>query len=75
VTLQSRRDADAERLMDPGEPLLGAVVATHRWVLRSRVCGADRLRTQLCAVEPAIERELAGGLRWKRIGDDGTTNG
>jgi hypothetical protein len=75
VTLRSLRDADAERPMDSGERLLDSVVATSRCASLWSVCGADRLRTQLCAVEPAIERELAGGLRWKRIGDDGTTNG
>jgi hypothetical protein len=53
--------------MDSGEPLLGAVVATPRRALLERVCGADRLWTPLWAVEPAIERDLARGLRWKRI--------
>ena len=63
MTLQSRRDADADRLIDPGEPLLGAVVATPRRVSLGCVRGADRLGTRLCGVEPAIERDLAGGLR------------
>jgi hypothetical protein len=67
VTLQSRRDADAERLMDAGETLLGAVVATPRRASHERVRGADRLSTPLWAVEPAIERDLAGGARWKRL--------
>jgi hypothetical protein len=62
VTLQSLRDADAERLMDLGERLLGAVVATPRRVSLLRVSGADRLGTALGAVVPAIERDLAGGL-------------
>ena len=64
MTLQRLRDADAERLMDPGEPLLGAVVATHRRASLERVRSADRLWTPLWAVAPAIERDLAGGLRW-----------
>jgi len=75
VTLQSLRDADAERLMDAGELLLGAGVATSCRALLERVRGADRLWSPCCAVEPAIEGDLAGGLRWKRILGDGTTNG
>ena len=75
MTLQSRRDANAERLMDPGEPLLDAVVATPRRAALERVRGADRLGMAVGAVEPAIEGDLAGGLRWQRILGDGTTNG
>ena len=63
MTLPRLRDADAERLMDPGEPLLGAVVATPRRVALERVRSVDRLWTPLCTVGPAIERDLAGGLR------------
>jgi hypothetical protein len=74
VTLQSRRDADAERLMDPGEPLLEAVVATPCCASLERVSGADRLRTPFCAVEPAIEHDLAGSRR-KYVVGDGTMNG
>jgi hypothetical protein len=67
VTLQSRRDAVAERLMDAGETLLGAVVATPRRASLESVRGADRLSTPLWAVESAIERDLAGRARWKRL--------
>jgi hypothetical protein len=75
VTLPRLRDADAERLMDPGDSLLGAVVATPRCALLERVRGADWLGRALGAVVPAIEGDLAGGLRWQRILGDGTTNG
>jgi hypothetical protein len=61
VTLQSLRDADAERLMDPGERLLGAVVATARRGLFSCVSSADRARGVMGVAVPAIERDLAGG--------------
>jgi hypothetical protein len=75
VTVQSLRDADAKRLMEPGEPLLGAVVATPGRASLERVRGADRRWTPLCGVEPAIEGDLAGGSRWKRMVGDRTTNG
>jgi hypothetical protein len=75
VTLQSRRDAVAERLMDAGETLLDAVVATPCRTSLERIRGADRLSTPLWAMRPAIEDNLAGGSRWKRIVGDGTTNG
>ena len=61
MILESLRDADAERLMDPGERLLAAVVATSRRVSFSRVSGADRLGMAPDAVVPAIERDVAGG--------------
>jgi len=61
VTLPSLRDADAERLMDPGERLLSAVVATPRRGLFSRVSGVDRVVVAFCTVAPAIESDLAGG--------------
>jgi hypothetical protein len=63
VTLPRLRDADAERLIDRGEPLLGAVVATPRRVALERVRSADQIWSAFCAVGPAIERDLAGGLR------------
>ena len=75
MTLPRLRDADAERLMDPGEPLLGAFVATPRRALLDRVRGADRLWTPLWVMGPAIERDLAVGLRWQRLLSEGTTNG
>jgi hypothetical protein len=67
VTLQSRRDADAERPMDAGETLLGAVVATPRRGVLERVRGVDRLSTPLWTAAPAIEGDLAGGECWKRL--------
>jgi len=70
VTLQSLRDADAERLMDAGELLLGAGVATSCRALLERVRGADRLWSPLRAVELAIERDLPEGMV-----ADGTMNG
>jgi hypothetical protein len=60
VTLQSWRDADAERPMDAGETLLGSVVATPRPASLNRVRGVDRLSTPLWAMGPAIKRDLAG---------------
>ena len=63
VTLQSLRDADAERLMDAGQRLLDSVVAMLRRGSLDRVSSAGRLWTPLCAVEPAIARDLAGGSR------------
>jgi hypothetical protein len=74
VTLQSWRDADAERLMDPGEPLLSAVVATPRRGSLQRVRRADRLGAGAWTVAPAIEHDLAGSRR-KCVVGDGTMNG
>jgi hypothetical protein len=75
VTLQSLRDADAERLIEPGERLLGDVVATSPRGVFWRVRRADRhVRTE-DTVMPAIGRDLAGSARAKCMVDDGTTNG
>jgi hypothetical protein len=61
VTFKRLRDANAERLMDPGARLLGAVVATSGRVSYSCVSREDRLGTGLRSVGPPIEGDLAGG--------------
>jgi hypothetical protein len=75
VTLISLREADAERLMDPGERLLGDVVATHRCASFWVVSRADRYRRAEDAVVPAIGRNLAGSSGAKRMAGDGMMNG
>jgi len=75
VTFKSLRDADAERLMDPGERLLDTVVATPRCAVLWGVRRADRLRAAFCEVVPVIGRDLAGSSRAKRMAGDGTING
>lgn len=75
VTLQSLRDADAERLMDPGERLLGADVATHCCASLWGVSRVDRYWRAEDAVVPAIGPDLAGSSRAKRMVGDGTMNG
>jgi hypothetical protein len=75
VTFKSLRDADAERLMNPGERLLGAVVATHRCAPVRGVSSADRYWRVEDVGVPAIGRDLAGTSRMKRRVGEGTTNG
>jgi hypothetical protein len=75
VTFKSLRDAGTERLMNTGERLLGAVVATHRCAPARGVSRADRRGMVISGVMPAIERDLAGRSRAKRMVGEGTTNG
>ena len=69
MTLRSLRDADAERLMCPGERLLGAVVATRRRASLERVSGADRLLTPCWALWSQLssatwQGDRAGSAQW-----------
>jgi hypothetical protein len=75
VTLASLRDADAERPINPGERLPGAVVATPSCSSPWGVGRADRRRRAEGAVMPAIEHDLAGSSRAKRMVGDGMMNG
>jgi len=61
VTLPSLRDADAERLTNPGERLLGVAVATLRRTALQGVGRADRVGAAVGVVATAIGCDLAGG--------------